>query len=204
MIMKNKIIEIGKKLDLKGFAPGISGNISVRTKKGLLISASGKKLSELDENAIVEIDFDGNILDGNCKPSSEKNLHSAIYKIRPDINAVIHCHSPKTATLAACHIPMDKKLLADCVFYLKEIPLAPYAMPGSEQLVKNVAPLFKKYHAVLLANHGIIIGAKDLDNAFYLTETAEFNAEVYINAGIIGAPKTLSLNDVEDIYNLAK
>lgn len=202
--MKNKIIEIGKKLDLKGFASGISGNISVRTDRGLLISGSGKKLSELSKNTIVEIDFNGNILEGDCKPSSEKNLHSKIYQLRPDINAIIHCHSPKTATLAACHIPMDKKLLADCVFYLKEIPLAPYALPGSEKLVENVAPLFKNYHAVLLANHGIIIGAKDLDNAFYLTETAEFNAEVYINALSLNLAKSLSDKDVEDIYNLAK
>ena len=202
--MKNKIIEIGKKLDLKGFAPGISGNISARTDRGFLISGSGKKLSELSEDTIVEIDFAGNILDGSFKPSSEKNLHSKIYQLRPDINAIIHCHSPKTATLATCHIPMDKKLLADCVFYLKEIPLAPYALPGSEKLVENVAPLFENYHAVLLANHGIIIGAKDLDNAFYLAETAEFNAEVYINALSLNLYKSLSDKDVEEIYNLAK
>lgn len=202
--MKNKIIEIGKKLDTKGFAPGISGNISIRTDNGLLISASGKKLSELTEDSIVEIDFAGNIIDGKAKPSSEKNLHSKIYQIRNDINAIIHCHSPKTATLATCHIPMDKKLLADCVFYLKEVPLAPYALPGSKKLVENVAPLFKNYHAVLLANHGIIIGAKNLDDAFYLTEIAEFNAEVYINTHTINSVKSLSSKDVEEIYNLQK
>lgn len=201
--MKEKIIEIGKKLDLKGFAPGISGNISVRCEDAFYISASGKKLSELSNETVVKVDLDGILIEGDRKPSSEKNLHSGIYKLREDINAIIHCHSPKIATLSVCHIPMDKKLLADCVYYFDKIPLVSYAMPSSEELVQNTLPFFEKYNAVILANHGFLVGAKNLDEAFYLAETAEFNAEVYINSLILNRINSLNEQAIADIDKLA-
>ena len=97
---------------------------------------------------------------------------------------------------------MNKKLLADCVFYFKEIPLAPYAMPSSDKLVKNTIPFFKEYNAVLLANHGLVVAADTIENAFCLTETAEFNAEVYINSMMLKTPNALSKSDVAEIIAL--
>ena len=200
--MKQKIIAIGKKLGVNGYSAGISGNISIRQKNGFYITSSGSKLSELKRNDIIFVDFDGNCNRFAKKPSSEKNLHLEIYKLRHDINAIIHCHSPKCTSLATCHIPMDKKLLADSVFYFGEIPLAPYAMPSSEELVKKTLPFFENHNAVLMSNHGIIIGADTLENALFLTETAELNAEVYINSILLKSPYSLSESDVSDIYNL--
>ena len=202
--MKQKIIDTGKFLGTKGFAPGLSGNISMRCDNGFIITASGSRLGDLQFDDIVFMNFDGSY-DENCKkPSSEKNLHNEIYHLRSDINAIIHCHAPKSATLAACHIPMDRKLLADCVFYFKEIPVAPYAMPSSDALVHNTAPLFENHNAVLMANHGIIIGADSLENALYLVETAEFNAEVYINAISINSGCSLSPESVSEVYTLCR
>ena len=201
-VMKKQIINIGHQLGQNHFTIGTSGNISVKCKDGFLISASGTKLSQLCEEDIVLTDFDGNLIEGNKKPSSEKNLHSAIYKLRPDFGAIIHSHAPKTATLAACHIAMDKKLLADCVFYFKEIPLAPYAMPSSDELVQNTAPFFKNHNAVLMANHGLIVAADTLQNALYLVELAEFNAEVYINSMLLKSGHPLDTKAIEDIQKL--
>ena len=199
---KKQIIKYGQKLGEKNMTPATSGNISVRTGENILITGSGTCLSDLNEEEIVLIDKDCNVVDGQIKPSSEKNLHSAIYSIRSDINAIVHCHAPYVSAFAVCHIPLSKPIISENVFYFGEIPVADYALPGSDKLVENTAKYFTKHDAVLLANHGIIIGAKDLKNAYYLMETAETFAQIYLNSMLLGGPKELSKKDIEEIYEL--
>lgn len=199
---KSEIIKYGKMLGEKNMSPATSGNISVRFENNILITASGTCLYDLEENEIVLIDENSNVINGNKKPSSEKNLHNAIYKIRPDINAIVHCHSPYVSAFAVCHKPLSKPIISENVFYFGEIPLAKYALPGSEKLVENTAKFFAKHNAVLLANHGIVIGAKDLRNAYFLMETAETCAHIYLNSLILGGMKELSKKEVEEIFEL--
>lgn len=199
--LKKEIIKYGQKLGQKNMTPGTSGNISVKTNNNVLISGSGTCLADLTEDEIVLMDLDSNSLDGK-KPSSEKNLHNAIYKLRPDINAIIHCHSPYTSAFAVCHIPLSKPIISENVFYFGEIPIADYALPGSEKLVENTAKFFQKHDAVLLANHGIIIGGKNLKETYYKMETAEAYAQIYLNSILLGGAKDLTQNDIEEIYQL--
>lgn len=201
---KKEIIKYGKKLGEKNMSPATSGNISVRFKDNILISGSGTCLADLTEDEIVLIDKEANVIEGSRKPSSEKNLHIAIYAIRPDINAIVHCHSPYASAFAVCHIPLSKPIISENVFYFGEIPLAPYGLPGSDKLVQNTAHFFEKHDAVLLANHGIVIGAKDLKNAYYLMETAETFAQIYLNSMLLGGAKELCKKDIEEIHELRK
>ena len=185
-------------------SPATSGNISARFGENILITASGTCLADLCDEDIVLIDQNSNVLNGSKKPSSEKNLHKAIYEIRPDINAIIHCHSPYASAFAVSHIPLSKPIISENVFYFGEIPVAEYALPGSDKLVENTAKYFAKHDAVLLANHGIVIGAGDLKNAYYLMETAETYAQIYINSVILGGAKELSPKDIDEIYAMKK
>jgi L-fuculose-phosphate aldolase len=198
-----EIIKYGQKLGLKNMTPGTSGNISVRFDENILISASGTCLADLSEEEIVLMDKDTNVIHG-AKPSSEKKLHSEIYKLRPDINAIIHCHSPYVSSFAAAHMPLSRPIIAENVFYFGEIPLAPYAMPSSDELVINTVSFFSNHCAVLLANHGIIIGGTDLKDAYYKMETAEAYAQIYLNSISLGGPVDLSEKDIDDIYGLRK
>lgn len=200
--IKKHIIKYGNKLGAKNMTPATSGNISTRLGENILITASGSCLGDLSEEDIVLIDKNTNVIDGNKKASSEKNLHNKIYEIRPDINAIIHCHSPYSSAFAVCHKPLSKPLISENVFYFGEIPVAKYALPGSQKLVDNTVKYFAKHNAVLMANHGIIIGADSLKNAYYLMETAETYAQIYINSMIIGKPKELSKHDIEEILEL--
>ena len=202
--IKKLIIKYGKKLGEKNMSPASSGNISVRIGENTLISASGTCLWDLTENDIVLTDLDANVLEGDKKPSSEKNLHNAIYKLRSDINAIIHCHSPYASAFAVCHVPLSKPIISENVFYFGEIPVADYALPGSDKLVENAAKYFVHHDAVLLANHGIIIGAKDIKTAYCLIETAETYAQIYLNSMVLGGAKELSKKDTEEIYALRK
>lgn len=199
---KEEIIKYGKKLGQKNMTPSTSGNISVRFDDNVLISASGTCLADLNEDDIVLIDKKSDVIDGCKKASSEKNLHNAIYSLRPDINAIVHCHSPYVSAFAVCQIPLSKPIISENVFYFGEIPVAPYALPGSDKLVENTAKFFTKHNAVLLANHGIVIGANDLKNAYYLMETAETFAQIYLNSMLLGGAKELCKKDIEEIYQL--
>ena len=200
--LKQQIIKYGKKLGEKNMSPGTSGNISARFGENVLITASGSYLGDMSVDEIVLIDKNANVVEGDKKASSEKNLHNKIYELRPDINAIIHCHSPYVSSFAVCHKPLSKPLISENVFYFGEIPVADYGLPGSEKLVENTAKYFAKHNAVLMANHGIIIGAKDVKTAYYLMETAETFAQIYINSLIIGGAKELSKHDIQEIYEL--
>lgn len=202
--VKKNIIEIGKKLGTKNMSPGTSGNISVRFGKNILISASGTCLYELDENDIVLMDMNSNVLEGDKKPSSEKHLHARIYQMRPDINAIVHCHAPYVSTFAVCHKPLSRPIISENVFYFGEIPLADYAMPSSDELVENTAKFFDMHDAVLMANHGIIIGGKNINDAYYKMETVEVYAQIYLQSLTLGSPIDLERKHIEEIYELRK
>lgn len=198
------IIKYGRKLGQKNCTPGTSGNISVRLGKNIMISASGSALGDLRCEDVVIMDFGTNLIKGKKKPSSEKHLHARIYEMRPDINAIIHCHAPYVSSFAVAHIPLSKPIISENVFYFGEIPLADYAMPSSDDLVEFTSKFFDKHDAVLMANHGIIIGGKDIKDAYYKMETAETYAQIYLNSFILGGSHDLSQKHIEEIYELRK
>ncbi len=201
---KEQIINTGKKLGQKNLSPATSGNISIRFGENILITASGTCLYELCKDDIVLMDMQSNLMHGTKKPSSEKHLHAKIYQMRPDINAVIHCHAPYVSTFAVCHRPLTRPIISENVFYFGEIPLADYAMPSSDKLVKNTAKFFDSHDAVLMANHGIVVSGKDLQDAFYKTETAEVYAQIYLQSLQLGNPVDLCKQDIAEIYELRK
>lgn len=201
--LKSEIIEYGRLAGLKNYTPGYSGNLSARYQDKILITSSGSANGYLNEDEIVLIDFEGNLIEGEKKPSSEKLLHIEFYKQRPDINYIIHVHSPYLSSFACAHIPLDEPVMAENVFYFGQIPLADYAMPSSAELVQNTAKYFKEYDAVLMANHGFITGASTIKDAFMKLELAESYAKVVINTKILGGAKVLNNSETEKI-NLLK
>ena len=187
-----QIIEYGKLCGVKNFTPGYSGNISARYKDGLLITTSGSSNGYLSQNQVVYTDFDGNSLEKGKKPSSEKFLHIEIYKQRPDINYVIHVHAPYLSSFASAGKDLMAPIMAENVFYFGGIPLAEYALPSTRELVDNTIKFFDKYDAVLMANHGFIVGAKTIEDAYLKLELAESYAQVVLNTEILGGAKYLS------------
>lgn len=198
----NEIIECGKLCGIKNFTPGYSGNISARYKKGLLITASGSSNGYLKENQIVYTDFEGQTLEKNKKPSSEKFLHIEIYKQRLDINYIIHVHAPYLSSFASAGKDLMAPIMAENVFYFGGIPLAEYALPSTRELVDNTIKFFDKYDAVLMANHGFIVGAKTIKDAYLKLELAESYAQVVLNTEILGGAKYLSMEEESKILDL--
>lgn len=201
---KKQIADIGKKLADKGLSPGFSGNISVRFEDKILVTPSGYSLGELEADDIVVLDFDFNIIEGNKKPSSESKMHALIYKKRPDLNALVHCHSPKASVFAVNGVPLVQPILAENIFTLGDIPVARYYLPSSEELAQEVGSFFDVHDCVLMQNHGVIVGGKDLRTAFYKMDTVEYYAEVCILANLTGKPCELSDEQKREIIELRK
>jgi len=201
---KNDILYWSKRLYQKGMSPSVSGNISLKTKKGILISASGTCLNDMDENDIVLIDYNGNVLEGNKKPSSEKIMHSAIYTQRDDINAIIHCHCPTITAFAVAGVELTEPILPDFALCYDKIPLVPYFCPSSIELADEVGKYFEKYNAVLLKNHGVVMGSDTLQNAFYALESLRAYCETYFGAEVLGGIKVIPKKEVLKIKKLYK
>lgn len=207
--IKNELIKYGDIIDCKCFSPGTSGNISVRYEDKILITASGSSNGDLAYEDLILIDFNGEIVDGidgkkapQKTPSSEKMLHVEFYKKRPDINAIIHVHPIFLSSFAAARKSLEEPVLAENVYYFGKIPLAPYALPSSKKLVDNTAQYFDQYNAVLMANHGFIVGDVDLAQAYLKLELAESYAQIVLNTKILGGAVLLNEKEVAEIEAL--
>lgn len=200
--LRKELIEYGKLCGMKNFTPGVSGNISARYGDKILITTSGSANGYLDDDDFVLIDYNGTVAEGNKKASSEKMLHVEFYKKRQDVNYILHVHSPYLSSFASCHIPLDDAIMAENVFYFGQIPLAEYGLPSSFDLVEKTAKYFDNYNAVLMANHGFIVGDKTLKDAYLKLELAESYAQVVFNTKILGGAVLLNEHQVAEINAL--
>lgn len=200
--LKEELIEYGRLCGLKGYTPGVSGNISARYKDKILITTSGSANGYLSKDDFVLIGFDGKPINSDKKPSSEKMLHCEFYKQRNDVDYILHVHSPYLSAFASANIALDEPYMAENVFYFGKIPLAQYGLPSSKDLVEKTSKYFSEYKAVLMANHGFIIGDKSIRDAYLKLELAETYAQTVINAKILGGAIALNTVQVNEIYSL--
>lgn len=200
--LKKELIEYGKLSGVKNFTPGFSGNLSARCGDKILITATGTANGYLSEDDFALIDFDGNKIEGDKKPSSEKMLHVEFYRQREDINYIFHVHSPYLTAFSAAGKALDKNILAEIVYCFDYIPLAEYALPGSKELVENTSKFFKDFDVVLMANHGVIVGGKDVKDAYLKLELCEAYAQTVLFSNLLGGAKMLPSEEVKKIYSL--
>lgn len=199
---KKEIIYWAKRLYDKNMSPARSGNISIKFENGILISATGTCLGDLEENDIVFTDYNGKVLSGDKKPSGEKTMHSEIYTKRDDINAIIHCHCPVISSFAVANTEINEAIMPDFVVLFGKIPIIPYFCPSSIELAEAAGKMFEKYNVILLQNHGVVAGAKTLKDAFYLLETLRAYCETYFGAQVIGSAYKLKKKDINEIKKL--
>ncbi len=188
--------------DEKNFSPGYSGNISARYGEGMLITTSGSSNGFLSKNEIVYTGFDGLSREKRKKPSSEKFLHIEIYKKRPEINFIIHVHAPYLSSFASAGRDLMAPVMAENIFYFGGIPLSDYALPSSRELVENTVRYFDKYDAVLMANHGVVVASKTIEDAYLKLELAESYAQIVLNTEILGGAKMLSEEQAQEVLSL--
>lgn len=198
----NELIEYGRLAGVKNFTPGFSGNISARYNDKIIITATGTANGYLKREDFTVIDYNGRKIEGMKNPSSEKMLHIKFYQMRPDINYIFHVHSPYLTAFASAGKSLDQPVLAEIVYCFGKIPFAEYALPGSKDLVDNTSIYFNDYDVVLMANHGVIVGANTIEQVYLNLELCEVYAQTVLGAKLLGGAKILTEEEVEKIYSL--
>ena len=176
--LSEQLLKTSQKLAELGLNKGTSGNCSVRSEGGFLVTPSGMSVEEMTPASMVHMQFDGSFEQGK-KPSSEWRFHRDILASRPEINAVVHTHSMFATTLACLHqdIPPFHYMIA--VVGGDTIRCAPYALFGSQALSDNALTALIDRKACLLANHGMIALGYDLEDALAVTVEVENLCEQY-------------------------
>lgn len=199
------LVEYGKKLIDKNLTKGTSGNLSIfdRDKKLFAITPSGIDYYNTKIEDIVIMDIDGNVVEGSKKPSSEHNLHRIFYANREDIGAIVHAHTIYSTVLSCMNmsLPAVHYMIASAG---KDVRCTKYATFGTEELAKNAYDEMKDRKAVLLANHGVLTGGKDIFEAFSILEDVEYVSELYIKAKNIGEPVVIDEIEMEKIIEKFK
>jgi len=189
--LREEIVEVAQAMATRGLNSGTSGNVSARLADGLLVTPSGVVPDRLTPPAIVRLDAEGRAPAGAMKPSSEWRMHAGLYARRPDMNAVVHCHSRHATILACAGRPIPAFHYMVAVGGKSLIPLAPYRTFGTAELAQAVAEALDGGFACLMANHGQIVGAATLPKALAIAEEVEEQAAVYWGTLAIGGPNIL-------------
>lgn len=185
---RKTVVAAAQRMSALGLSPGRSGNVSVRTADGLLITPSGVAYDTLTSKSIVRVAADGSVPPRQLKPSSETPFHRAIYASRPDVGAIVHCHSMNATVLACAHRPIPAFHYMIAAAGGADIPCVPYATFGSQELSRHVAAGLAARNACLMANHGAIAVGSTVDEALELAETVELLATQYVALLSVGGP----------------
>jgi L-fuculose-phosphate aldolase len=169
------------------------GNLSIRDDNGdIWITPAGIDKGTLRREDMIRVGADGSI-EGPHRPSSELPFHQEIYRTRPDIRGIVHAHPVALVAFSLVHQVPDTRLFHQSRHVCGEAGFAPYELPGSEALGRNVASIFRKlFDCVLLENHGAVTGGPSLQDAFRRFETLEFTAKTIIKARQLGEIRYLS------------
>lgn len=195
--IRQDIVTVGHRIYEHGYVAANDGNISVRLPNGhILTTPTGVSKGLLTTDMLVKLDEDGRVIEGYMKPSSEIRMHLAVYRLRPDVGAVVHAHPPTATAFAVAGIPLSKCVIPEVIISLGWIPLAAYGTPSTEELADSIRDHLQHHDAVLLQNHGAITAAEDVIHALYKMETVEHFARISLYARLLGGEKELSRSQV--------
>ncbi len=170
-----RLIEFGREAADKSLIWASSGNLSHKLdERTFIITSSGAYLEKLSEKDFVIMDMEKGKLKGEARPSIETEMHSEIYKVRENVNAVFHSQAFFTTLISCTSLEVDNKLFPESMAYIEKIGRVVYNHPGSIELAKAVSEKIKDFDAVILNNHGAICGGEDLEEVLLKTETLEF------------------------------
>lgn len=194
------IIATAQAMNARGIGAEATGNVSARTKTGMLVTPEGMDYSSLTPDDIVAMDFDTSwFATNNLRPSSEWRLHLEILANRPEVNAVVHTHSTYGAALSTHRRGIGPFHYMVAVAGGNDIRCAAYATIGSQELSDNVLTALEDRSGCLVANHGVVATGVDLGAALTLAGQIEELARQYLAALTLGEPQQLTHSQMEQV-----
>ncbi len=191
-----------QRLDALGMNRGSTGNLSLRQahegRPGMLITPTGMGGADLRPQHLVWLGEDGTLV-GAWQPSSEWHFHQAIYRQRPELNAVLHTHSVNATALACLNRPLPAFHYMVAVAGGDNVPITPYHTFGTESLSLAVAAAMAERNACLMAHHGLVAAGTTLAQALKVLMEVEALCEVYLKALAVGEPALLSASQMAEV-----
>ena len=204
--LREQLVTVARRMQASGINQGTSGNLSLRFPGGMLITPSSLPYEQMEPGDLVALDLAGKPLVApepgrpQRRPSSEWRLHADVLANRPEVQAVLHCHSIH-ATALACHdrpIPPFHYMVA--VAGGDDVRCAPYATFGTAELSRHAVEALRDRQACLLARHGLVSLGSDLDQALRVAIEVETLARMYLQALQLGQPPQLTAAQMAAVH----
>src|SRR5215468_1670359 len=203
--LKEQICEIGRRLYNRGFAAANDGNITIRLNdKEILCTPTLVSKGFLKPEDICKVDYEGKQLAGIRKRTSEVLLHLAVYKQRPDVMAVVHCHPPHATAFAVAHEPIPKCVLPEVEVFLGEVPISRYETPGGQKFAETIVPYVKDCNTIILANHGTVTFGPDLEKAYWNSEIIDAYCKILLLSKLLGNVNYFTQQQTKELLDLKK
>ncbi len=199
--IRKELCGFGLRLVQAGLSAGAGGNISARDGNVVWMKPSGFAMDELTPDNLCGLDLDtGNQQAGDMAPTTEFNMHLAVYQERPDVAAVFHTHPPWMTGVISAGVPFQH-LTTEGIGYLGRVIHLPYEVPQSDMLAEQVREACRDHETMLLPNHGIVTVGTTLREAYHRSLVAEDTAKSIIAASLVGTPQFLTEQQVAAILD---
>ena len=197
---REEIVRYGRMLHDRGFVAAMDGNLSVRLERDrILVTPTCVSKGAMRVPDMVIVDLDGQQVAGRRNVTSEIGMHLLIYRMRPDVQAIVHAHPPTATGFAAAGIPLTEPLVCEVVMGLGCIPLARYGTPGTSELAQTLEPYVPSYDAILMSNHGVVTYGDTLEHAYMKMETVEHFAQIALVTHLLGRQQPLKEVEIEKL-----
>lgn len=204
MRQKSDLVRFCHKVYANRFVAATDGNLSVRLPdRTILVTRSKVCKGEVNADDIIHCDADGNARFSKVKLSTEFRMHVEIYKARPEVNAVVHCHPPHATAFASSNDSLDIPVFPEVILGIGRIPLCDYATPSTGEMTASMAPYLGYANVFLLRNHGAVSAGETLEEAYFRMEKLEHTAEILLYAKQLGGPARLSREELDRLYSIA-
>ena len=197
---REEIVHYGRALHEHCFVAAMDGNLSVRLKADrILVTPTGVSKGAMRPGDMVVVDLEGKRISGRRNVTSEIGMHLLIYRMRPDVAAIVHAHPPTATGFAAAGIALTEPLVCEVVMGLGCIPLARYGTPGTSELAQSLEPYVADYDAILMSNHGVVTYGDTLEHAYMKMETVEHFAQIALVTHLLGRQQPLKEVEIEKL-----
>jgi L-fuculose-phosphate aldolase len=197
---REEIVRYGRMLHERCFVAAMDGNLSVRLRDNrILVTPTCLSKGSMRPADLVVVDMEGQRVSGRRNVTSEIDMHLLIYRMRPDVQAIVHAHPPTATGFAAAGIALTEPLVCEVVMGLGCIPLARYGTPGTSELAGTLEPYVPHYDAILMSNHGVVTYGDTLEHAYMKMETVEHFAQIALVTHMLGRQQPLKQVEIEKL-----
>jgi L-fuculose-phosphate aldolase len=186
--VKEELLTVAKEMLSCGLVHGTAGNLAARLPDGnVVLTPSSLDYRTMSLSDLVVCDLDGNVVEGERGPTSEKALHLSALARHPDVDATMHCHAKYCTMFALTRTPIPAVIEEVLVYLGGDVPVANYKTTGSVELADEISTYLGDRAAVLMANHGLFVVGRNPMHSLELAQLVELTAEIVWGAMLLGA-----------------